>query len=186
MLALYGRHCFARYQAIADLIKAGSTIVDLCCGPGILYRRFLRHKAISYTGFDLNERFIRKLIHAGASGEVRDLKQDESFPASDYVIMQASLYHFLPDPQPILKRMEAAAGKALIISEPVRNLATSRSRLMRAVSARLTNVGNGNQPHRFSEKSLDQLFVELGWEPAVTLLLAGGREKVYVFNGTRV
>ena len=46
MLALYGRHYFARYRAIADLIPAGSSVLDLCCGPAILYSRYLRNKNV--------------------------------------------------------------------------------------------------------------------------------------------
>ena len=34
MLALYGRHYGARYRAVADLIPDGSSVLDLCCGPG--------------------------------------------------------------------------------------------------------------------------------------------------------
>jgi len=77
--------------------------------------------------------------------------------------MQASLYHFLPDPKPILQRMRAAARKALIISEPVINLADSKSAFVRALSGRLTNAGNGHESLRFDEQSLDELFSDLGW-----------------------
>ena len=38
MLALYGRHYAARFRAIAELIPAGSSVLELCCGPGILFR----------------------------------------------------------------------------------------------------------------------------------------------------
>lgn len=181
MRTLYGRHYHAHYEAIADLIKPFSTVLELCCGPGTLYRRYLRFKGVSYTGFDMNARFVKKLREDGAKAEVRDLAAQEPLPVSEFVIMQASLYHFLPDSEPILKRMKAATGKALIISEPVHNLTTSRSRLLRTVSARLTDAGNGRQPYRFTEKSLDQLFANLGWEPTTTFLVAGGREKVYLF-----
>lgn len=57
MALLYGRHYSSRYQAIADLIQPASTVLDLCCGPGVLYRRFLRKKAVNYTGIDLNSNF---------------------------------------------------------------------------------------------------------------------------------
>ncbi len=41
--------------------------------------------------------------------------------------MQASLYHFLPDAHEIVERMLAAAGRRVIVSEPVRNLASSQN-----------------------------------------------------------
>jgi hypothetical protein len=182
MLALYGRHYLARYEAIANLIEPRSTVLDLCCGPAILYRRYLRQKAIDYTGFDLNELFIRKLIQAGAQGETRDLLSDEDLPANDYVIMQASLYHFLPNPEPVLRRMMSASKRALIISEPVRNLTNSKSRVVRLLSGRMTNAGRGNQVHRFDEESLDTVFAKLDWMPTSTFFISGGREKVYLFG----
>lgn len=182
MLALYGRHYFARYGAIANLIEPRSTVLDLCCGPAILYRRYLRQKAISYTGFDINEVFIRKVIQAGAKGETRDLLSDENLPVSDYVIMQASLYHFLPNPEPVLRRMMAASKRALIVSEPVRNLAGSKSRVVRLLSGRMTNAGQGNEAHRFDAESLDGVFAKLDWRPTSAFFISGGREKVYLFS----
>lgn len=182
MLALYRRHYFSRYRAIASLIKPESTVLDLCCGPGILYRRYLREKSISYTGFDINSGFVKELNRCGARAEVRDLREDGPLPTADYVVMQASLYHFLPNPAPILVRMTEAAKRALIISEPVRNLADSRLGLVRALSERLTNPGVGSQPNRFTEKSLDEFFAGTDWRQTAAFLISGGREKVYVFG----
>ena len=184
MLLLYGRHYFARHRAVADLVEPNSSVLELCCGPGKLYRRYLRNKTISYTGLDLNARFIKNLAKTGARGEVCDITTSKPLPESDYVIMQASLYHFLPDVSPILDRMMTAAKKALIMSEPVRNLADARLGLVRSLSARFANVGKRNEVLRFNEASLDDLFARLGYVPARTLFISGGREKVYLFRKT--
>src|SRR4051812_13722935 len=98
MLALYGRHYGARSRAIADLIPERSSVVDLCCGPGVLYERYLKAKAVRYTGLDLNERFVARVDRLGGVGVVRDLNDGRPFPEADTVVMQASLYQFLPDP----------------------------------------------------------------------------------------
>jgi SAM-dependent methyltransferase len=135
MMAAYGRHYVERYRAIADLIPAGASVPDVCCGPGILYRRHLRRKSVSYTGFDSNERFVRNVISHGAVGKVKDLCSDDPLPPADYVVMQASIYHFLPNTGPIVSRMVAAARSALIIAEPVRNLSCSRLRPAEMVCA---------------------------------------------------
>ena len=66
MLALYGRHYGSRYRAVADLIPGGSSVLDLCCGPALLYHRYLRHKSVRYTGLDVNAKFIASC--AGAQG----------------------------------------------------------------------------------------------------------------------
>ena len=94
MIGLYGRHYFSRYRAIADLIVPGSSVLDLCCGPGILYDRYLRQKSIDYTGLDINSRFIKRLNYRGINGKIWDLRKDEPLPLADFVIMQASLYGY--------------------------------------------------------------------------------------------
>jgi len=179
MAVAYGRHYADRYRKLAELIPNDVSVLDLCCGPGILYSRYLREKSVVYLGIDFNERFVRRVIDAGALGQVRDLRSDEPLPQADYVLMQASLYHFLPDPLTIFERMLKAAKKAVIISEPIRNLAASRLRILRYLGAALSNPGSGSQPNRFDEKSLDE-FVRRAFSGSYeSFLLTGGREKVY-------
>ncbi len=182
MAVIYGRHYASRYRAIADLIRPGSTVLDLCCGPAVLYRRYLRHKSVKYTGFDVNVNFIKQLVHHGAEGAVRDLRTDEPLPRADYVVMQASLYHFLPDPMPVVARMLAAARTALIIAEPIRNLAHSKLRLVRSLTPLLTDPGVGAQPRRFTEQSLDEFLGRNFQAPVSAFLIKGGREKIYVIS----
>src|SRR5262245_17726938 len=128
MIAAYGRHYGERYRAIAELIPAGASVLDLCCGPGILYQRYLKRKPVSYTGLDINEKFVRHVFRHGGVGKVHNLWSDDPLPQADYVVMQASLYHFLPNAGPIVSRMVAAARAAVIIAEPIRNLSNSRLR----------------------------------------------------------
>ncbi|HWN97843.1 MAG TPA: methionine biosynthesis protein MetW [Blastocatellia bacterium] len=180
MLALYGRHYRARYRSIAELIPAGSSALDLCCGPALLYHRCLSHKSVSYTGLDVNARFIEQLRSRGAQGQVWDLRSEKPLPEADYVVMQASLYHFLPDPSPIVDRMLSAARKQVIITEPIRNLSSSNSRLLARVGKFLTDPGTGNHLQRFNEASLDHFFSRYASLVRHRALIAGGREKVYV------
>lgn len=182
MRLLYGRHYESRYQAIADLIADRSSVLDLCCGPARLYHRYLKAKGVSYTGVDVNRKFIERLQASGASGEVIDLRENRPLPVGDYVVMQASLYHFLPDAAPVVERMIEAATKQVIVAEPVRNLASSDLRLLRFFGRALTNPGSGEQPNRFTEASLDQFFNQYGSRVATRFLIAGGREKIYVLN----
>src|SRR5262249_3853362 len=183
MLLLYGRHYNSRYRSIADLIPDNTTVLDLCCGPALLFHRYLRTKSVRYTGIDINEKFIARLIQAGAGGEVWDLRSEQELPASDYVVMQASLYHFLPDPSRIVDRMLRAARKSVIIAEPVRNLTTSSSKLISFIGRSFTNPGSGEQANRFNQESLAAFF-DL-YRPHLTrsFPIAGGREIVYVLDG---
>ncbi|WP_067470209.1 class I SAM-dependent methyltransferase [Nocardia amamiensis] len=183
MRGLYGRHYTARYRAIAELVPAGASVVDLCCGPATLYTRYLRHKSVDYTGLDLNERFIARVTEAGGQGKVWNLHSDQPLPTADYVIMQASLYHFLPEPGPVIDRMLAAAGEQVIVAEPVRNLATSDNPVLATIGKRFTDAGDGEQAHRFTEPTLDELFAGYGAQVVRQSLIAGGREKLYVLSG---
>ncbi|WP_280386480.1 class I SAM-dependent methyltransferase [Nocardia wallacei] len=180
MRGLYGRHYGARYRAVAEQIPDGADVVDVCCGPATLYTRYLRGRSGSYTGLDLNAGFIARLNAAGGRGTVWNVHSDAALPPADYLVMQASLYHFLPEPAPIVERMLAAARKQVIISEPIRNLATSDNRVLAAIARRYTNAGEGAQRHRFTEATLDDLFRRYESRVVRQSLIAGGREKLFV------
>ncbi|NNH75332.1 class I SAM-dependent methyltransferase [Nocardia uniformis] len=182
MRGLYGRHYRARYRAVASRIPGGADVLDLCCGPATLYTRHLRGNSVRYTGLDLNERFIARLERAGASGQVWDLHSETPLPAADYVVMQASLYHFLPDPEPVIDRMLAAARHGVLIAEPVRNLTASDNRVLAGIGSRFTDPGDGEQPRRFTEETLDELFRGYPEHVEERTLIAGGREKLYVLR----
>ncbi len=182
MRGLYGRHYGARYRAIAELIPDGADVVDVCCGPATLYTGYLRDKGVDYTGLDLNEGFIARLTEAGGTGRVWNAHAADPLPAADHLLMQASLYHFLPDPTPVIDRMLAAARDQVIIAEPVRNLASSDNKVLAAVARRFTDAGEGAEEHRFTEPTLDALMRGYGDRVVRRQLIAGGREKLYVLS----
>jgi SAM-dependent methyltransferase len=182
MIMLYGRHYAGRYRAIANLIPAQSSVLDLCCGPAVLYHRYLRQKSIGYTGLDLSGAFVKRLNQRGAHGEVWDLHGDETLPTADYVIMQASLYQFLPDPQPVVDRMLRAARKQVILAEPIRNITSSKVAPLAFLGRHFTDPGDGQSAHRFTEESLDLFFSRYASRLNETFSIPGGREKVFVLN----
>jgi SAM-dependent methyltransferase len=182
MRLLYGWHHADRDRAIAALIHDGASVVDLCCGPGFLYERHLRRKGVDYLGLDINPRFIRRVARLGARAQVRDLRRDEPLPEADFIVMQASLYQFLPDVAPVLARMRAAARHSVIVAEPIRNLATGRVPLVSALARRMADPGLGRCARRFDERSLEAALSN----PALrthTALIPGGREQVHVLRG---
>jgi SAM-dependent methyltransferase len=182
MMMLYGRHYSGRYRAIADFIPAHSSVLDLCCGPAVLYHRYLRQKSIAYTGLDLSSTFIKDLNQRGARGQVWDLQKERALPAADYVIMQASLYQFLPDPQPVVDRMLRAARKQVILAEPVRNITSSKVAPLAFLGRRFTDPGDGQSAHRFTEESLNLFFSRYAPQLSKTFFIPGGREKVFVLT----
>jgi SAM-dependent methyltransferase len=180
MRVLYGRHYEARYRAIAELIPEGSSVLDLCCGPGVLYDRHLRHKGVVYTGLDINRRFVARVGRSGATALVWNLNDGRELPSADFVVLEASLYQFLPNPEPLLRRMLRAACEAVIVAEPIRNLATSRYAWIAALASRQSDPGLGAQARRFDEPALDAFIASLGVPCTRSFLIPGGREKVYM------
>lgn len=180
MRVLYGRHYDSRYRTIADLISAESSVLDVCCGPATLFTRYLKQKGIRYKGLDINSVFIRSLNSRGASGQLWDLREDRPLPRADYVVMQASLYHFLPDAARVVDRMLSAALLQVIIAEPVRNLASSDNPILRFAGRLLTNPGSGDQPDRFTESSLAEFFKQYGSHVQRSMPIPGSREIVYI------
>lgn len=182
MLLLYRRGYRARQAALAELIAPGSSVVEACCGVGTLYSDHLRKVGVRYVGLDLSPEFVSALERRGIDARLWDMHAETQLPGADYVVMQASLYHFLPEPQPIVDRMLAAAGREVLIAEPIRNLTTDHPRLRRAFAA-LSDAGAGPEHLRFDEGSLDSLFE--GYRDRILRVarIAGGREKLYVLRG---
>jgi SAM-dependent methyltransferase len=184
MRALYGRHYAARMRAVAEEVPAGASVLECCCGPGTLYLRHLRGRTSAYVGIDVNERFVAGLRRRGVDARRLDLAAEQvELPPADVVILQASLYHFLPHAERMLDRMLAAAGERVIVSEPVRNLASSRVAPIARLGARATDPGVGEHAQRFTEASLAALMARYRELVLKSFPIPGGREMVYVLAG---
>jgi SAM-dependent methyltransferase len=182
MHVLYGRHAGARLAAVAELIPGGSSVVELCCGPGRLYRDHLRRRGVDYLGLDLNPRFVEATRRAGARAAVRDVGDGAPLPSADVVVIQASLYHFLPAPEGVVDRMLAAARTRVIVSEPIRNLSSSGVGLVAALARRSADPGSGAGDRRFDEASLDAFMRRYAHLVERELAIPGGRDKVFVLD----
>jgi trans-aconitate methyltransferase len=181
MRALYGRHHGGRLRAVAEQVPAGATVLELCCGPGSLYLRYLRTRVSNYIGLDSNPVFVTRLQARGVDARLTNLiDRGQPLPRADVAIMQASLYHFLPDADEILRRMLAAANRRVIISEPVRNLSSSTVPLVGAIARRSADPGVGRHAERFTETALDQLMAP--YDVRASFHAAGGRDKVYILG----
>jgi hypothetical protein len=181
MRVLYGRHYDDRMRAVAAEVPDGASVLELCCGPGTLYLRYLRARTSAYTGVDVNPRFVKQLRQRGVDARLLDLASSTGdLPAADVVVLQASLYHFLPAPERILDRMVAGAHDRVIVSEPVRNLASSDLPLVGRIGRRAADPGVGGHAHRFTEKTLADMMAGYVDRVLKSFLIPGGRERVYV------
>jgi hypothetical protein len=185
MRVLYGRHYAERMAAVAGEVPSGASVVELCCGPGTLYVRYLKSRVGSYIGLDVNPGFVAELRRQGGNARIVDLADaTETLPVADVLIIQASLYHFLPLDRAtgIIDKMLAAARVAVIIAEPVRNLASSELPLMGWIGRRAADPGVGGHADRFTEATLDALMSRYRERVTRAFLIPGGREKVYVLR----
>jgi SAM-dependent methyltransferase len=183
MRGLYGRHHRERLRAVAEQVPAGASVLELCCGPGSLYLRHLRARVGSYVGLDANPGFVAGLQARGVDARLIDLIDGtQLLPRADVAIMQASLYHFLPDADAIVQRMLGVAERCVIISEPVRNLSSSTLPLIGTIARRATDPGVGDPADRFTETTLDQLMA--AYDVRAAFLAPGGRDKVYVLGAS--
>lgn len=183
MRALYGRYYADRMRAVAGEVPDGSSVLELCCGPGTLYLRYLRARTRGYVGVDVNPRFVAQLQRRGVDARRLDLAAGaDPFPDADAVILQASLYHFLPDPERILDRMLAAARDRVIVAEPVRNLASSDLPLIGRLGRSAADPGVGGHAQRFTEATLAALMERYRERILKSFPIPGGRERVYVLS----
>ena len=184
MRLLYGRYFSARYEAIAAEVSAGSEVVDVCAGDGYLYLKYLRAKPVQYQALDISPRLVQWMQRHSIPARQFDVWQD-AVPAADIVIMQASLYQFLPNAAPVIEKLLRAARQCVIITEPVRNIASSDKPVLRLIGKHLTRPEEGGgvyQAHRFDQTSLMALFLQF---PAFerSCELPGGREMMGIFRG---
>ncbi len=183
MRVLYGRYYAARDVAVAAQIPDGASVLELCCGPARLYLRELRGRIGSYVAIDASAVFVERLRRRGVDARQADVRTAD-LPLADVVVMQASLYHFLPDAEGMLGRMRAAATASVVIAEPVRNLAASRLGLVARLGAGGAATAEGAQAQRFDAESLRALMERVGGDVLFSAPVPGGREHVYVLAGT--
>lgn len=154
MKRLYGRDGFAeRYTEVARHIPPGTEVVDLCAGDGLL--RHHLDPSCHYTAVDMNAPFMRKLRAAGVDAVVADL--NGPLPTADVVVMMAALYHFMPNHVDVVRRARAAARQRFILTEPVENVAASRSGLLRRVASWASDPGNGTSAQRLGIADLESV-----------------------------
>ncbi len=146
--ALYGRRRQELYGDIARRIPPGASVVDVCAGTCRLYADFLCDRQCDYLGLDFNGHLVMSARRRGANVRHFDLLR-EDVPEADYVTMCSSFYHFHGRETEILAKLEKAARRAVLISEPIENLSTRAPGFWGGFVRRLTNPGTGEFEHRY-------------------------------------
>jgi len=182
MRLLYGRYYEARYRAVAGEVPEETEVVELCAGDCRLYLEHLRNKRVRYVALDNARPLMDWARRRGVDARAFDVAVDP-IPEADVVLMQASLYQFLPDVEPVIERMIGAARQHVIIAEPVRNLTQRLPAGMVRWARKLTRPAGGSRYEgaRFDAESLRSLFDRFDCQRSFAV--PGGREVVGVFAG---
>lgn len=144
---------------MSNLIPPRSSVVDICCGTCQIYK-YLRMKNIHYIGIDFNSIFIKNAQKKGIDCRMINIKHEE-IPKADFIIIQGSLYQFIPDHISILEKLFYSANRALIIAEPIKNHIQSNSKAISYLSRLLNNPGDGIKDQRFTVESLKKSIEKL-------------------------
>lgn len=132
--------------------------LELCCGSAEL-SRWLKTRA--YQGIDLNPRFVAGLRRRGLDVCQADVLS-APWPGAACLVMIDSLYHFLPDAEPLLARMKAHPARKLILAESVEHVA-SRPLLSR-LALWATQVEGRQFPDRYCEATMRGLLERHGFQ----------------------
>lgn len=177
---VYHKDFVKRFKAVADQVPDGSSVVDVCCGPALIYDRFLKGRGVKYTGLDINPYFIAARRNSSGKIVPWDIELRGALPKADTLLMQCSLYQFIPRQDEILDKLFAAAGKRVVITEHVSSWSKSPNRLLQMLSHVATNPGTGPKTERFTPETLEQALAR--YKPANRISLCGGTEMLYVFD----
>jgi len=180
MRLLYGKYFEARYEAISNLIPEHASVTEVCSGDSYLFRNYLIKKNVKYLGLDLNPSFVKY----GREKNIHILKHDlltDEVPFSDYIIIQASLYQFIPKEHYILNKLLSAANRYLIVAEPVKNLADSSNPIISFLARYSVNPGTSPAVKRFNRETLLACFKQHS-EFSEVIEVDGGREIIGLFK----
>jgi len=180
MRVLYGKHFEERYRALAELIPENVSVTEVCMGDAYLYRHYLKQKNIEYVGLDMNPVFVAGALRRDIDAHYHNVAADP-IPSADYIIMQASLYQFMPEHKPIVKKLLDAATNTFILAEPVKNLAASSNPLLSCIGKYSANPGHKHAVNRFNRDSLLDFFHQFK-EFKESKEIKGGRELIGIFK----
>jgi trans-aconitate methyltransferase len=179
---LYGNHYQDRYRALADIIPEQCSVVDLCCGDCYLYTHYLKSKKVSYLGLDLSPSFVAAAHKQGINARRFDVWVDP-IPAADIIMMEGSLYQFIPHADQVIQRMLASAKQKVLVAEPINNLSTAAIPVLAAIGRLTPRPCSGANPfagRRFVQQSMLDLFNSFEAFDHY-FLIPGGREMVGIF-----
>ena len=190
MELLHWRNGGSRFADIARHIPSGSSVLDVCSGPGSLFSKELLGRDVDYHALDWKADFvdyINRMAGSVPAGRVKatcaDVSSPAPFPTADIVVMTGSLYHFNSGANAMISKMLAAATSRVILAEPVINLASSANPVVRRLAGWATSTPGGSGTFRFNEMTLNALLAPFRKNIISQEKIAKGREILTVLRG---
>lgn len=177
----YGDKFLRRYEALAGHIPENSELLELCMGDAWFYRHYLAGKGISYRCADINPVFVKAALEMGLNAQLLNMITDP-IPVADYILLQGSLYHFIPGEQQMIVRLFEACRKALIISESTDNLSNAANPVKAKLGEYLSKAKAGQSKQKFTRDTLRQAFGPFEAHIAVWEELPANRETIIVLK----
>jgi hypothetical protein len=153
MKSLYGRYYKGRYTNLEKVIPANCNLLELCMGDLHFYEYHLKSKNVNYKCGDVNPVFVNGAKAKGVDCQLIDFIKDP-IPRADYILIQASLYHAIPDQVKVIEKLFAAANKQLIISESVKNVSNSDNVIIASLAGFISKAKSGQSKIKFTPETL--------------------------------
>ena len=157
MRMLYGSFYESRYAHLQKLVPDGCQLLELCMGDLYFYENYLRKKNIQYSCTDVNPVFVKAAKAKNINARLSDMLKDE-IPESDYILIQGSLYHSIPEQAAFIRKLLNSCNKQLIISENTKNVSNSGNGLISSLAAFFSKAKAGQSRIKFSKDMLKETF----------------------------
>ena len=156
-----------RHRVAASMIPAGSSILDIGCGDGILIR-ILQEKGCRCLGIELDQGKLTEGEKKGLPVVIMDLDSETPAGQFDYVCALEVLEH-LHDPVRVLKALREVANKGIF---SCCNHFWWRYRLAHLVG-NTYGLGEGGHLWHWNFTRFREVLVSSGWRPLRTEILVG-------------
>lgn len=149
MMLIYGKEYSRRYLVIAKEVD-GMEVLDICCGDCRLSNYVKR-----YRGVDFNDKFVKCARKKGLDAMKMDITKDH-IPKSECIVMQDSLYQFIPNHEKIIKKL-LKRSKKVVIAEAGITFGQSKNPIISAIAKKLTSTSRQHK-ERFTKGELYKLY----------------------------
>ncbi len=121
-----------RADHILNMIKPGTTVMDIGCGDGALLKYLMDQKQVKGIGIDMSAPILEKAKELNIETHLVDLRNEDSvksLPEVDYILGLEILEH-MPEPEVLIMNLKDKARMSMIFSFPNTGYYTYRLRML--------------------------------------------------------